>query len=1010
MIFWLSVILSIFVSVEGQCNQPGCLRCEKDTWLCEVCDRASGFILQVSGGCDYRPILNCLLISLEGDCEQCEDGYTAIDFQCEKTEDGCEKVEQGVCVRCSFGLYLNPDPSSQQRCLPAANETIPSNCLKLSSPNKCQSCAKGFELDHQGGCSARIPECIQQQSYSCGRCFERHQLLMDEPASIGRILNSFSELKSLPPVSSKCVLKEIENCLIFSEDFSCKVCLPHFYPNSNQCLPVSLYIENCKVYSDKFTCSACEEGFYLEDNDCFENPILTSIPNCLYQLHLDSCYICQTDHYLSNGLCQLTEESERVPNCDLYKGPSDCYLCKQGFKFGAEGKCEKIYDKIENCLVYKEKECQYCQEGYVLLIGKCLLKTSFVMPTGCILHDYPDCKQCDKDYFLKDNYICMSRFFPNCLMKLSLNYCLACATGFVLEDYSCVPAQSVIENCFSQNYEGACTLCSEGYYLSRDETECLKIETVDHCIEFVTDIECISCEKDFYFDADSNKCVESEPLPNCERLQTPTTCRICKEGFALIGGECQVPESPIENCYNLSEDGICRFCKTGFYPSEDGSSCLEFEVTDPKCRFVDQYLSCLVCTDYNRLFFDMFCFSPISLVNKCKSYGAFGFCNLCEYPYYSDQYECVFDESSEPQSNCLVTSLATRCAICEEGYFELNGRCVLNYIDHCLSYDSAEFCKICENGYYLSSPLKCEPVTIQIPHCLEYNSNKRCQRCEGEMYSTDGLCLNFIRSLNFECTNVGLDDECFLCKAPHHFGLSGVCKQTPKIVENCKIYNVKFDCKVCDQGFVFEAGSCVQQFPGYIKNCQEYLSLGNCSVCKGDYLVSADKKSCEKISTPLFGCQIQENMFRCSICKPGFALRIFDGKCLENCKKVENLSCTICEDDFYLSESTCLPVESKISNCKSYSSQNTCLYCEKGFALAENNLCVVLDFPNCEQAVSIPKCLVCDQNSYLVQGKCVPVLAAISGCAVYGNSGVTCEGCAKGYYQTKFQGSCNPNK
>lgn len=999
----------MFVSVEGQCNQPGCLRCEKDTWLCEVCDLASGFILQVSGGCEYKPIQSCLLISLEGDCEQCEDGYTAIDFRCEKTEDGCERVEEGFCVRCSFGLYPNPDRSSQKRCLSAANEEVPSNCLKLSSPNKCQSCARGFELDRQGGCSARIPQCIQQQSYSCDKCLENHQLLVDEPASIARILSSFSESKSLPPVSSKCVLKEIENCLIYSEDLSCKVCLPHFYQNSNQCLPVSLYIENCKIYSDQFTCSACGEGFYLEDNDCFENPILTSIPNCLYQYHLDSCYICQTDYYPSNDLCQLTKESERLPNCDLYNGPSSCFLCKQGFKFGEDKKCEKIYDVIDNCLVYKDKECLFCKEDYVMINGNCQFDSSFVMPQGCVIQDSLLCKQCNKDYLLINDNLCVPRFFPNCLMKISLTECLACTTGFVLEDGSCVPVQTKIENCFSQDYEGACTLCDEGYYLSRDDTECLKIEMVDHCIEFITDTECISCETNFYFDADSKKCIESELLPNCERLQTSTTCRICNEGFALIQGECQVPGSPIENCYNLSENGICRFCKTGFYPSEDGSSCLESEASDPKCRFADQNMSCLICADFNRLFFDMFCFSPISLGKKCKSYGSYGFCSLCEYPYYSDQYECVLDETSGHQSNCLVTSISNRCVICEEGYFELNGRCVPNYIDHCSAYQDIETCKICENGYYLSSPFKCEPVTIVVPNCLEYNSKKECVRCEEEMYPKNGFCFHFIRSFNYECTNVGLDNECFLCNALHHYGTSGICKQTPKIVENCKIYNVKFECKVCDQGFVFEAGKCAQQFPGYIKNCQEYLSLGSCSVCKDGYLVSADKRSCETISTALFGCQSQESMYRCSICKPGFALRTFDGRCLENCKKVENLSCTICEDDFYSSESACLPVEDKISNCKSYSSQTTCLYCEEGFGLVENNLCEAVDFPDCELAVLIPKCLVCDQDSYLVQGKCVPVSAAIKGCAVYGNSGVTCEGCVKGYYQTKFQGPCNPN-
>lgn len=91
---------------------------------------------------------------------------------------------------------------------------------------------------------------------------------------------------------------------------TCEYCYDGFINMKGVCEKSSVEIENCLTYQRDKTCKKCVFGFYLKNGVCIKIPIT----NCLRVNERDSCLVC--DNGLPNhlGICDGIKKCE-IPDC-----------------------------------------------------------------------------------------------------------------------------------------------------------------------------------------------------------------------------------------------------------------------------------------------------------------------------------------------------------------------------------------------------------------------------------------------------------------------------------------------------------------------------------------------------------------------------------------------------------------------------------------------------------------------------------------------------------------------
>ena len=267
-------------------------------------------------------------------------------------------------------------------------------------------------------------------------------------------------------------------------------------------------------------------------------------------------------------------------------------------------------------------------------------------------------------------------------------------------------------------------------------------------------------------------------------------------------------------------------------------------------------------------------------------------------------------------------------------------------------------------------------------HCIEcHNKTDLCYQCEKDIFipNNQGGCKAIKKCQNFknhclECNEIG--DLCTKCEISYYPDEIGGCSHT----KNCKISydGICLECKedyiLIGQGFHEGIKVCKSKNSPDLKNCnQTDFSTGFCFECKeGFYLgledfICTQTKNCSKSA---FGL--------CTKCNPGYYLDkknnecIFQNQTLVNCKiTLNNETCDICEDDFYLEEN---------GNCISIN------YCLKGGS----------------------RCTKCFEGYYLTesQDSCTKTKNCYIGDKALG----VCTECYIGYYLDYKDGKCKSNE
>lgn len=143
---------------------------------------------------------------------------------------------------------------------------------------------------------------------------------------------------------------------------------------------------------------------------------------------------------------------------------TQCKVCSNVSFLNEDYQCSLCSIYLDGCLYCEVgSECQECQSGYYLYLGKCL--------------------QCDHTQFgtvePMNKSICLA-----CSYSGTTAICSSCLETYYLSAGNCSLCTSSISNCYACTSGVLCTKCMDGYYLSPYSTSCIQCDpSLVYCIE-----------------------------------------------------------------------------------------------------------------------------------------------------------------------------------------------------------------------------------------------------------------------------------------------------------------------------------------------------------------------------------------------------------------------------------------------------------------------------------------------------------------------------------------------
>ena len=527
------------------------------------------------------------------------------------------------------------------------------------------------------------------------------------------------------------------------------------------------------------------------------------------------------------------------------------------------------------------------------------------------------CKVCEDYFYPDENGGCSYSF--GCEISYKGN-CLKCKNGFALIGRELKICKSLsiesFKNCKNINYEtGDCSTCNQGYYLTRKEHRCIKIE---NCYESILG-NCISCNEGFYLNKKENKCEpKSGNFTYCKQSLDGQNCDMCDEDFYLDeNGIC------IKSQYcSESEDFKCKKCISGYHLVNNNA--FHMCTTTPNCTSIDMYTSqCMFCNDKYTLNINNYkCTS--NLLDGPLKYCQFakdGKCLKCDFQYFlGEDYKCS-------ESDYCSESENGKCIKCAENYYlSLNNHCTKE--EKCI-YTKLGSCIECIDGYYYNSTnLKCTEMKDQFLNCKYscYYNMSICCECKNNFYlfENDSLCYDNTKEEKFiKCAHVDYNKEkCYECEEGYYLADDNKCTK----VENCKISKNENECEECQEFYCLDAKNqrCVDN--DYLSEKNDIIHIScirtneegtACAQCLDGYEVNeegycVDIDICEeKEDGKCKKCKDIDNEYGYEYC----ANEIFG--CLEsgayNCLRCDNLKdlyeCTECKEGYIKYYGSCLKSE-----------------------------------------------------------------------------------------------------
>jgi len=167
-----------YMDDDGNCNDcdlTGCAVCllqaaaddaSSDSYSCKQC--SDGYYMNNQDTCSVCSITNCGVCNLDGDCEECADGYSLEDGACTSCPDNCLDCtgDSSSCKRCADNYEVLDDGSCGAEGLDCDD-----NCLVCGAQGVCKQCLNTYYRDDDGACQTCMDNCGSCNSgSSCTEC------------------------------------------------------------------------------------------------------------------------------------------------------------------------------------------------------------------------------------------------------------------------------------------------------------------------------------------------------------------------------------------------------------------------------------------------------------------------------------------------------------------------------------------------------------------------------------------------------------------------------------------------------------------------------------------------------------------------------------------------------------------------------------------------------------------------------------------------------------------------
>ena len=191
-----------------------------------------------------------------------------------------------------------------------------------------------------------------------------------------------------------------------------------------------------------------------------------------------------------------------------------------------------------------------------------------------------------------------------------------------------------------------------------------------------------------------------------------------------------------------------------------------------------------------------------------------------------------------------------------------------------------------------------------------------------------------------------------------------------------------------------------------IDSCKTYDGFveSSCLQCENDYFLEDSICKLRTVSKSINNCSTNSiDRDACENCANGYETNSEGSQCLlaiSNCKEyfktTSEISCSICEDTYFLNSNKC--VLGAIDDCQRYESENRCATCGQGSYLS-STLCqkhTLVEDIGCTvfSTLSLNDCLTCNEDrvAFTLNNYCQKSPLEITDCYKYSAEGI-CETC-----------------
>ena len=658
---------------------------------------------------------------------------------------------------------------------------------------------------------------------------------------------------------------------------------------SSQCTDGCLKCD--KIDEKTSVCEVCDtQAFYVPFGTglC----IKLEVENCeipTTDRSVTKCLRCNAGYIMDSITNKCKEVVNKIDKCERYDPQAQCFLCEVNY-YILESACTVVDPPIGNCRNYgiDPLTCNECMNGYYLDFSDNSCKELTVI-NNCLAYTRTKCLDCKPGYIVNPNYSLSLNMSASILQEITKSSIAVTNSKVALFSSSMDNCQkTTVVNCATYLTFDTCSQCKTGFFLSSDKKTCTSypLDPITNCGIYANKSTCSSCAPGSYkLDV---VCLSSTPVPGCiEYSTTVNECIKCEyQNYLFSTNNCQlrVKSLNIDQCkvYNPTQDK-CETCNPEFTTNDDETLCLE---AIDQCIDYD-YTSgqqCKECsTKYGLSTDKLKCIlkTPNCLNYKTSSPGVFYLCDTCDTNYYKNS-----DEECELNTveNChTITPNMNKCTICNSKFYpNPQGTCSLQNIENCIAFNSnSNTCSTCIENHFLETATVCKEYTAK--HCNTLNKlDGNCADCDIGYYINDSH-----------------DDKCQIQNQ-----------------NGCKEYETNLnDCTICKENFYLTGTTCASSNQ---PQCKEYEdNLNECKICKENFYLTGT--TCEALNQTQCKEYVDDNTNDCKECDSLFKLKI------DNTGGCEAITTSFCTE----------------SNGKN----NDCTYCNKGYYLANSELCTVITTP-----------------------------------------------------------------